>query len=48
MAKRAFEMIKEGMEDAIAYARGDHTRGRAHHFPNAKKAKGDAKPNEPA
>ena len=28
MAKEAFESIKAGLEDAIAYARGDKTRGR--------------------
>ena len=28
MAKEAFETIKAGLEDAIAYARGDKTRGR--------------------
>ncbi len=28
MAKRAFDMMMEGMSDAIAYAQGDETRGR--------------------
>lgn len=36
MAKRAFDMIMDGVNDAIAYAQGDHTRARAHHFPDVK------------
>ncbi len=29
---KAFEHIKAGLEDAIAYAEGDTSRGRAHHI----------------
>ncbi len=29
MAKKAFESIREGLEDAIAFAKGDRSRGRS-------------------
>jgi len=32
MSGRAFDAIKAGLEDAIDYAKGDLTRGDAHHF----------------
>lgn len=30
MSKRAFEKVMAGLDDAIAYAKGDESRGRAH------------------
>ena len=33
---RAFKMMMDGVNDAIAFAEGDHSRGRAHHFRSAK------------
>jgi len=30
MPKRAFDMMMEGLEDAIAFAKGDASRGIAH------------------
>ena len=36
MAKKAFDMMMEGLEDAIAYSKGDASRGRAHYPVSAK------------
>jgi putative transcriptional regulator len=35
MASEAFEAIREGLDDAIAYTKGDSTRGRASRHPTA-------------
>lgn len=36
MAREAFELIVEGLEDAIAFAQGDQTRGRIANSVNVK------------
>lgn len=33
MSNEHFESVKKGLEDAVAYMQGDHTRGTAHQIP---------------
>ena len=35
MAKRALKMMMDGVNDAIAFAEGDHSRGRVNTVPDA-------------
>lgn len=46
---RAFEKMMAGLEDAIAYAQGDLSRGRIHYPkpPAEKPQNGDGAPSEP-
>lgn len=43
MAKRAFDMMMDGLQDAIAFAEGDATRGRIAAGPNVKAIRGKVK-----